>query len=109
MKKTYKDHDRLKNVLKITLGEEAQDRKKHNTRPQPGDVRTASANKDADRLDRAIKRSHASALPFRIQSSRLHCNDQNSVLSICILPASRELRDAGVCGVASVSDACLPA
>jgi len=25
VKKTYKDHDRLKNVLKITLGEEAQD------------------------------------------------------------------------------------
>lgn len=50
-----KDH--LKNVLKITLGEEAQERKKHNTRPQPGDVRLAQSAPMTDRLTRAIKRS----------------------------------------------------
>jgi hypothetical protein len=57
--------DRLKNVLKITLGEEAQDRKLHNTRPQPGDVRTASTAESADRLTRALKRSQAANLKQR--------------------------------------------
>jgi hypothetical protein len=64
-KKYSPNQDRLKNVLKITLGEEAQERKKHNTRPQPGDVRTASSAESSDRLTRALKRSQAASLKER--------------------------------------------
>jgi len=49
-RKPPKKTDHLKDVLKVTLGEEAQERKKHNTRPQPGDVRIAKSD-DRDRLD----------------------------------------------------------
>src|SRR5215469_13273374 len=63
-RKPPKKTDHLKDVLKVTLGEEAQERKKHNTRPQPGDVRIAKSD-DGDRLDRANKRSAAIDLAKR--------------------------------------------
>jgi len=59
-----KGPDRLKGVLDITLGPQAQGRKVHNqSRPQPGEIRSAQTPEDdRDRLDRAIKRSYDASL-----------------------------------------------
>lgn len=65
-KKPPKKSDRLKPVLKITLGPQAKERADHNKRPQPGDIRIAqSPEPERDRLDRAIKRAYSADLKQR--------------------------------------------
>ena len=53
--------------MKITLGEQAQERKKHNNRPQSGDIRFSQSPDEGDRLTRALKRAEAADLKKREQ------------------------------------------
>ena len=67
-KKPPKSPDRLKKVLQIALGEQAQERKVHNNRPMPGDMRSATAVPDEDRLSRALAKSEAADVAIRRQA-----------------------------------------